>query len=57
MSDSPTKKPQRAQTSLVLSASVRGALRRLKLKHGYTKRFAIERGVVLLEQSLAGGAK
>ena len=50
---SDTKKPQRAQTSLVLSAPVRGALRRLKLKHGYTKKFAIERGVLMLENHLA----
>ncbi len=53
MPDSITKKPQRKQTSLELSAPVRGALRRLKSKHGYTKRFAIERGVLMLETSLS----
>ncbi len=55
MSDTTSKKPTRAQTSLVLSAPVRGVLRRLKKSHGYTKRFAIERGVILLEQSLGKG--
>ena len=48
----PTKPKPRNQTSLELSAPVRGALRRLKKQHGYTIRFAIERGVTLLEQSL-----
>ena len=52
MDTTPTKTKPRKQTSLELSAPVRGALRRLKKQHGYTIRFAIERGVALLEQSL-----
>lgn len=52
MSNTLTKKPQRKQTNLELSAPARGALRRLKTRHGVTKTFAVERGLVMLEQYL-----
>jgi len=48
---------KRAQTSIVLALPVRRALARLKINHGYSKRFAVERGVLMLEQSLRGGEK
>jgi hypothetical protein len=47
-----TKKPQRTQTSLVLSVPARGALRRIKTKHGITMKSAIHRGIELLETHL-----
>jgi len=44
------------KTNLALTGSTVEALKRLKLL-GYSKTFAIERGVVMLEKSLVGGAK
>lgn len=45
----PTQKPQRRLTSLELSAPARGALRRLKNRHGMSFTHAIQRGLSLLE--------
>jgi len=45
------------KTNLELSPLAQDALARLKQNHGVNRTFAIERGVVMLEQSLIGGAK
>ena len=52
MATATTKKPQRIQTSLELSAPARGALRRIKTKFGLTSKAAIHRGIELLETHL-----
>jgi hypothetical protein len=52
MSEATLKKSRRKQTSLELSAPARGALRRIKSRHGVNFTAAIERGVVMLENRL-----
>lgn len=54
--NNPTTKPTRKLTSLELSAPARGALRRIKTKHGMNFTAAVERGVILLETKLEGSA-
>jgi hypothetical protein len=53
----PKKAPPSKNTALPISEAAAAALSRLKAKHGVTRTFAIERGVIMLEQSLAGGVK
>ena len=45
------------KTNLELSQLAIDALARLKTNNGVNRTFAIERGVIMLEKSLAGGAK
>jgi len=45
------------KTNLELSGDCLAALARLKENHGVNRTFAISRGVIMLEQSLVGGAK
>lgn len=52
MGNTTLQKPQRKLTSLELSAPARGALRRLKSRHGMSFTRAVERGVMLLESQL-----
>ncbi len=52
MSDTTTKKPQRKLTSLELSAPARGALRRIKSRHGVNHTHAIVAGIFLYEEQL-----
>ena len=50
-----TLKPQRKLTSLELSAPARGALRRLKARHGMSFTHAVQRGLSLLEDAFTIG--
>ena len=45
-----TPLPASKKTNLQLSSNTLEALRRLKEQHGMSRTFAIERGVILLEQ-------
>jgi len=49
------KKPK--NTALPISEIAKAALIRIKSNHGINRTFAIERGVIMLEKSIAGGAK
>ena len=51
----PLPKPQRKLTSLELSAPARGALRRLKTRHGMSFTHAVQRGLLLLEEAFTLG--
>ena len=52
MTNTSPPKPQRKLTSLELSGPPRGALRRLKTRHGMSFTHSVERGVRELETSL-----
>ena len=52
MTNTSPPKPPRKLTSLELSAPARGALRRLKTRHGMSFTHSVERGVLALEHSI-----
>lgn len=51
-----SKPPKRKLTSLELSDSARGALRRIKSKHGLPFTVSIQKGVAMLEKHMEATA-